>query len=80
MTRLVAASPILRHKAAIRRGELSFAYKCLQRDLLLTPTGTVFDYGFGHREDIARLRTLGLNCEGGIRRGGLTDGIMRPRS
>ena len=41
---------------------------------------TVFDDGFGHREDIARLRTRGLNCEGGIRRGGLTDGIMRPRS
>ena len=64
MTKPAPALPILRHKAAIRRGELSLPFKCLQRDQLLTPTGTVFDYGCGHGEDIARLRTLGLNCEG----------------
>ena len=64
MTQADPASPILRHKAAIRRGELSLTFKCLQRDQLLAPAGTVFDYGCGHGEDITRLRTLGMNCDG----------------
>ena len=64
MTITTPSSPILRHKAAIRRGELSLAFKCLQRDQLLAPTGTVFDYGCGHGEDITRLRMLGMNCDG----------------
>ena len=64
MTELLPASQIQRHKAAIRRGELSLAFKCLQRDRLLTPADTVFDYGCGHGEGIARLSTLGMECEG----------------
>ena len=50
---------IERHKAAIRRSELSLPIKCLLRDQLLTPAQPVFDYGCGHGEDIARLRRLG---------------------
>lgn len=55
---------ILRHKAAIRRGEMSLTFKCLQRDQLLTPNCTVFDYGCGHGEDIERLRQTGIECGG----------------
>ena len=64
MTKPVSVSAIHRHKAAIRRGEMSLPFKCLHRNQLLAPADTVFDYGCGHGEDIARLRTLGLTCEG----------------
>ncbi len=55
---------ILRHKAAIRRGEFSLPFKCLVRDQLLSPAEAVFDYGCGHGEDMVRLRGLGINCDG----------------
>ena len=57
-------TPIFRHKAAIRRGDLSLPFKCLVRDQLLSPDQPVFDYGCGHGEDISRLRELGFNCDG----------------
>lgn len=55
---------VLRHKAAIRRGELSLSFKCLQRDQILLSTCSVFDYGCGHGEDIGRLRQTGIECDG----------------
>ncbi len=64
MPKPIPNSVIHRHKAAIRRGELSLAFKCLQRDRLLTPAGTMFDYGCGHGEDIGRLQKLGMVCDG----------------
>jgi DNA phosphorothioation-associated putative methyltransferase len=55
---------ISRHKAAIRRAELSLPAKCLVRDRIVEPGTTYFDYGCGHGEDIAGLRSLGLAASG----------------
>ena len=43
---------------------MSLPFKCLLRDQLLSPAQPVFDYGCGHGEDVARLQSLGVNCEG----------------
>lgn len=55
---------ILRHKAAIRRTELSLPLKCLLRDNLLTDDATFFDYGCGYGDDLAQVRQLGNTANG----------------
>ena len=55
---------VARHKAAIRRIEPSLPVKCLVRDHLLPPGGTVFDYGCGYGEDVRHLQSLGLDADG----------------
>ena len=55
---------VQRHKAAIRRSELSLPIKCLLRDQILIQTHSVFDFGCGHGEDIVRLRRIGFKCDG----------------
>ncbi len=55
---------IARHKAAIRRTELSLPTKCLVRDSLISDDSTFFDYGCGHGEDVAQMQRIGIVAEG----------------
>ncbi len=57
-------SAILRHKTAIRRGDLSRPVKCLLRDGLVGKDVTFFDYGCGRGEDIELLNAEGIVCSG----------------
>lgn len=56
--------PILRHKTAIRRHDLSLPVKCLLRDSLISMATTVFDYGCGHGENIALLNAQNISSRG----------------
>ena len=56
--------PTLRHKAAIRRTELSLPVKCLMRDQVLDACESLFDHGCGYGQDVRSLQQLGLDCEG----------------
>ena len=53
-----------RHKAAIKRNDLSLPIKCAIRDSLLKSSSTVFDFGCGHGENITLLRSEGIPCFG----------------
>jgi DNA phosphorothioation-associated putative methyltransferase len=55
---------IPRHKAAIRRGDLSRPIKYGPQDGLIDPTTTGLDFGCGRGEDVALLRARGFLCEG----------------
>ncbi len=55
---------IPRHKTAIRRGDLSRPMKSALHDGLIVPSGTVFDYGCGHGQDIEFLTAQGISCDG----------------
>jgi DNA phosphorothioation-associated putative methyltransferase len=55
---------ITRHKAAIRRKELSLPVKCAVRDELLALSTSFFDFGCGHEHDLALLGARGYQCEG----------------
>ena len=55
---------ILRHRAAIRRTELSRPLKCLFRDNLLNSNTTFFDYGCGYGDDLEAVRNSGLSASG----------------
>jgi DNA phosphorothioation-associated putative methyltransferase len=55
---------ILRHKTAIRRGDLSRPVKSALHDGLIVPTATVFDYGCGYGQDIELLASQGIACDG----------------
>ncbi len=55
---------IARHKTAIRRPSFSLPIKCLLRDGLLDPTGTLFDYGCGHGQDLKLLADMNIPCGG----------------
>ena len=57
-------SEVLRHRAAIRRNDLSLPLKCVVRDGLLEATDRVFDYGCGHGDDLLHLQELGFVCDG----------------
>jgi hypothetical protein len=58
------APEILRHRAAIRRRDLSLGLTCVLRDSLLDQADSLFDYGCGHGDDIRRLCEIGFDCEG----------------
>ena len=64
MPQPIPSVEILRHKAAIRRTELSLPLKCLLRDNLLTEDSTFFDYGCGYGDDLKRVRQLGNTANG----------------
>lgn len=55
---------VLRHRAAIRRTELSLPLKCLIRDNLLNDQTAFFDYGCGYGDDLAQVERLGIECSG----------------
>jgi DNA phosphorothioation-associated putative methyltransferase len=55
---------IPRHKTAIRRGDLSRPVKLALRDGVIERSGTVFDFGCGHGEDLALLTAEGVSCTG----------------
>ena len=55
---------ILRHRAAIRRTELSRPLKCLFRDNLLNSSTTFFDYGCGYGDDLEAVINSGLSASG----------------
>jgi DNA phosphorothioation-associated putative methyltransferase len=55
---------IPRHKTALRRTDLSRPARCALRHGLLPAGTSVFDYGCGHGGDVARLRQLGIACDG----------------
>ena len=57
---------ILRHRAAIRRTELSRPLKCLFRDNLLNSNTTFFDYGCGYGDDLEAVRNSGLSASGWV--------------
>jgi DNA phosphorothioation-associated putative methyltransferase len=56
--------PILRHRTAIHRDDLSRPAKCALRDGLVTATTTVFDYGCGHGRDVEMLQAQDITCAG----------------
>jgi hypothetical protein len=58
------ASPIPRHKTAIRRGDLSRPVKWLLRDGLLDRGVSLFDSGCGRGEDLELLTVQGIACSG----------------
>jgi len=60
----LAATPIQRHKTAIRRPSYSLPVKCLLRDGLLSRATTLFDYGCGHGQDLELLRDMEILSEG----------------
>jgi len=55
---------IPRHKTAIRRPDLSLPVKCLLRDDLMDADRSLFDYGCGYGQDIERLQSAGIACDG----------------
>ena len=55
---------VLRHRAAIRRSELSRPLKCLVRDNLLNSQTTFFDYGCGYGDDLEHVVRLGFESDG----------------
>lgn len=55
---------VLRHRAAIRRSEMSRPLKCLVRDNLLSSKTTFFDYGCGYGDDLDQVRLLGIESDG----------------
>ena len=55
---------IARHRAAIRRDDLSLPVKCLLRDQLLAAGGSFFDRGCGHGQDVQQLRERGVDSAG----------------
>ncbi|HEX5273077.1 MAG TPA: DNA phosphorothioation-associated putative methyltransferase, partial [Gemmataceae bacterium] len=59
-----APPTVLRHRTAIRRGDLSRPIKCALADGLIPDTATVFDYGCGHGEDVELLSAQGIACTG----------------
>jgi len=59
-----ATSSIPRHRTAIRRGDLSRPMKRALQDALIVASGTVFDYGCGHGQDIEFLSAQGIPCTG----------------
>lgn len=65
--------PIARHKAAIRRTDLSLPTKCVIRDGLLEQDATFFDYGCGHGEDVHQLSEMGFHGDG-------WDPVFRPHA
>ncbi len=60
----MAASPIPRHKTAIRRGDLSRPIKCAIRDGMIDQSVSVFDYGCGRGEDLELLSREGITVTG----------------
>lgn len=53
-----------RHRTAIRRTALSRPLQCARDHGLLHLETSLFDYGCGHGDDIARLRLLGIQASG----------------
>ena len=58
------AIKVQRHKAAIKRNDLSLPVKCAMSDGLMDLQSTVFDFGCGHGENIELLRQMGFCCLG----------------
>src|SRR6185295_14994704 len=55
---------VARHRTAIKRRDLSRPIRIARDDGLIDPAVSLFDYGCGHGDDIRRLASLGLHCEG----------------
>ena len=58
------ASPIARHKTALRRSEASRPIRLAQAHGILRQTDSVFDYGCGHGGDVNHLTRNGFACTG----------------
>uniref|UniRef100_UPI0034E2B8E7 DNA phosphorothioation-associated putative methyltransferase n=1 Tax=Mycobacterium sp. OAE908 TaxID=2817899 RepID=UPI0034E2B8E7 len=55
---------IARQRTAIGRGDLSMPVRLSLRDEIVKPTTSVFDYGCGRGQDVARLKSMGFNARG----------------
>ena len=53
-----------RHRAAIRRADLSRPIRLGREDGIITEQTVVFDYGCGHGDDVKRLMALGIPASG----------------
>lgn len=58
------ASDINRERTAIRRTGLSRPMRLAVESGIVRPGVTVFDYGCGHGDDIRRLKSSGITCQG----------------
>lgn len=58
------STAIARHRAAVKRVELSKPIRLALQDGLITTQTTVFDYGCGKGDDIRRLAEQGVPCSG----------------
>lgn len=63
---------IQRHKAALRRIDVSRPIRLALNDGVVRPDVRVLDYGCGHGEDVRQLRARGVTCEG-------WDPVFRPQ-
>lgn len=55
---------IPRHRTALERAEYSRPIRLGLADEIITAETTVLDYGCGRGSDVARLRAIGIQCEG----------------
>jgi len=53
-----------RHRTAMKRAEMSRPIRIALKDALISSEVSVFDYGCGHGDDMRRLLTLGIDCQG----------------
>lgn len=58
------ATPIARHKTAMRRREPSKPIRLAVEHDLINPNSSVLDYGCGHGVDVNFLRSTGVHCIG----------------
>ena len=64
MWTMSAIQVVPRHRTAITRPYLSKPVSLALADGLLTPNSSLFDYGCGRGDDVARLRALGYDAHG----------------
>jgi DNA phosphorothioation-associated putative methyltransferase len=60
----VTSLSVARHRTAIKRRDLSRPIRIARDDGLIHPAVSVFDYGCGHGDDLRRLASLGIHCDG----------------
>lgn len=60
----MTAGPVARHKTALTRAALSRPMAMAMADGLLSPDGSVFDYGCGKGDDVRHLTALGYSVDG----------------
>ena len=60
----VHAPSVARHRTAIKRTDLSRPIRVARDDGLIDSEVSLFDYGCGRGDDVRRLQSLGISCQG----------------
>lgn len=64
MLATVTSLSVARHRTAIKRTGLSRPIRTARENGIIAPDASVFDYGCGHGDDMRRLLSLGIDCQG----------------